>query len=166
MMIGSRIALGVATALLAATAGCGTTSAAPPGQALPQLRILLSQVDAALADRHYPDARKALDALVRATTTARDTGQLSTEQADRILAAAAQLTAELPRRTPAPTVEPEPADDGEDGRANENDKKEDKGKRKPHGVSRSRTPTGRSPRPPAHARCPHCPRAEQSHVAV
>lgn len=122
-MTGSRVGLAAAAALLAATAGCGTTTVTP-GEAVPKLRTILSQVDTALAERQYADARKALDSLVRATTAARDAGQLSTEQADSILAAAAQLTADLPRPAPTPTVRSEPPDDDQ---GNGEEKKKDKG---------------------------------------
>jgi hypothetical protein len=97
-----RIARAAAAALLVVSAGCG--GPAPAGEAVPALRTHLSHVDAALADGKYAAARTALDALTRETITARAAGRLTPEQADRILAAAARLTADLP--TPPPTPKP------------------------------------------------------------
>jgi hypothetical protein len=98
----------LATVLL--LTGCG--SAPTPGEAVPALRTRLTQVDSALAEGRYGVARSALDALVRETVTARDTGRLPAAQADRILGAAARLSADLPAaapvRTPAATPTPTP----------------------------------------------------------
>jgi hypothetical protein len=113
-MTRARIVLAAAAGLLAAMTGCG--SATPPGEAVPGLRTQLSRVDAALADREYTQARRALDALTRETAAARDAGRLTDEQANRILAAAARLAADLPAQAPVPhptiTVEvPQQRDD-------------------------------------------------------
>jgi hypothetical protein len=126
-MTRARIVLTAAAMVLAATAGCGT--ATPPGEAVPGLRTQLSRVDAALADREYAQARRALDALTRETAAARDTGLLSAEQANRILAAAARLAADLPAQAPVPhptvTVKV-PQQGGEKGQERpQSDKKDD-----------------------------------------
>jgi hypothetical protein len=103
-----RIVPALAAALLAAAVACGSIT--PAGDSIPALRTQLSRVDAALADRHYTDARRALDVLTRETVAARAAGRLSAEQADRILAAAARLAADLPAQAPAPqTSAPRPS---------------------------------------------------------
>ena len=67
------------------------------------LRTCLGQGDSALAEGRYGAARSALDALVRETVTARDTGRLPAARADRILGAATRLSADLPAAAPART---------------------------------------------------------------
>jgi hypothetical protein len=66
-------------------------------------------------------ARASLEALVRTTIEARATGRLSPEQADRILAATARLTADLPM--PEPTTTKPPSDQQDEKK----DKKKDEG---------------------------------------
>jgi eukaryotic-like serine/threonine-protein kinase len=75
----------------------------------PALAEQLSRVDSALVDRDYAEARTALDGLIRDTIAARDAGQIDGDQADRVMAASAQLIAALPDiptnllPTPTPT---------------------------------------------------------------
>jgi hypothetical protein len=92
--------LALASVLLLASGGCAQTM--PPGEAVPALRAHLVRIDQALADRRYGTARTLLEALVRTTADARATGRLTSEQADRILAAAARLAADLPEPSPRP----------------------------------------------------------------
>lgn len=99
------VPLAAAAALLVVLAGCG--SEVPPGEAVPELRQELSLVDDAVVAGDYGQAREALDALARATVGARESGQLTAEQADPVLAAIARLTADLPGATP-PVAEPAP----------------------------------------------------------
>lgn len=101
----------VAVALLA---GCGGGTPAAPPAALTQA---LARVDAALGAHDWGRARTALDELVRRTVLAREAGEVSAEEADRILAAAARLAAGVPSPSPAPTATRTPSaapeDDGD-----------------------------------------------------
>ncbi|HVM15880.1 MAG TPA: hypothetical protein VM287_16320, partial [Egibacteraceae bacterium] len=90
----------MAAVLLAVSVACGTQ--VPAGTSVPELRTQLSAVDGAVVAEDYAQAREALDALARTTADARDTGRLTPEQADRILAAVARLAADLPAAEPAP----------------------------------------------------------------
>lgn len=94
-----------AVVLAVALAGCG--SEVPPGEAVPELRQELSLVDEAVVAGDYGRAREALDELARRTVAARESGQLTAEQADPVLAAIARLAADLPGADPA-TPEPDP----------------------------------------------------------
>jgi hypothetical protein len=117
----------LAGVLLLASGGCADT--APPGETVPELRADLARVDEALAGQRYATARDALDALVRTTTDARATGRLTPEAADRILAAAARLAADLPQPSPTTTTVPQfGQDEGEeDGGDRKRREKKDKG---------------------------------------
>jgi hypothetical protein len=121
----------IAAAVIVAAAACGTVP--PPGQAVPALRSHLSSVNTALANNDASGARRALDALTRETSTARDAGRLTPEQADRILAAAARLAADLPPDESGPpttvTVEvPGPTGDKNQDRKKGDRKEEEKKK--------------------------------------
>lgn len=102
-----------------AACGNGTRSAAPSS-----VRSALSQVDAAVRAHDYGGARTDLDALIAHTISARDHAQLSASQAKDILAAAAQLQADLPQPapSPSPSVQPTQASPGNVG-----DKKDGRG---------------------------------------
>jgi hypothetical protein len=85
----------VALTALCLVASC--TGATSPADAVPELRAMVSQVDRAIVDGRHAQARMLLDGLVDATIAARDDGELDAARADRILAAAAELLAALPR---------------------------------------------------------------------
>ena len=108
----ARIGPGLAGVLLATTACAGPT---PAGESVPALRDRLDRVDAALADADYGQARRDLAALTAQAQQAEDAGRLTTEQADRIVAAAARLVAGLPAPAPAPSTSTPPAPDPDDG---------------------------------------------------
>jgi outer membrane biosynthesis protein TonB len=94
-------------------AGCGGDSASTPAEAVPELGQTLGEVDDALADRRFRQARRHLHALVATTVEARDAGALEAAEADRILAAVARLLSELPEPRPAPPEE-EPEEPAEE----------------------------------------------------
>lgn len=94
---------GLATAAALAVSACGSQPAA--GEAAPAVRAALTRLDDAVADERYRKARAALRELVQATIEARRTGQLTPEQADRILAAATRVGASLPKPPPQPVIE-------------------------------------------------------------
>lgn len=97
--------------LLAGLVGCGGGQAAAPAG----VRSALARVDAAVGARDYAGARVALDALVRQTLAARQRGELSRAQADRVLAAATRLGVDLPAPAPIATVSPQPTSTGGHG---------------------------------------------------
>src|SRR3954451_6592734 len=104
-MIRPRLVV-AAAAVLAATA-CGAP--APPGELVPALRTQLTQVDQAITAGDYTQARDDLDALAAQTATARDEGRITTDQADRILAAIPRVAANLPEpASPTPATQPAP----------------------------------------------------------
>jgi hypothetical protein len=76
-------------------------AADPPGSAL---STQLGRVDAALAARHYPAARHALDALVSRAEAEQRSGDLSSTEATRISTAAGRLLALLPGTTTVVTT--------------------------------------------------------------
>lgn len=97
---------GLLTALL--VSACGGAGSA--GEAAPEVSQRLDQVDAAVAAGDLAAAREATEALVRATKQAEAAGDLTAEQADRILAAATQLLDGLRTGTPPSSPEdPTPA---------------------------------------------------------
>lgn len=99
--------------LTVAACGNGTRSATPSS-----VRSALSQVDAAVRAHDYGGARTDLDALIARTIAARDQAQISPSQAKDILAAAAQLRADLPQPTPTPSpvaAQPTQPNTGNDG---------------------------------------------------
>ena len=79
---------------------------------VPALAEQLSRVDSALVDHDYAEARAALDALIRDTIAARDAGQLSGDQANRVMAASAQLSADMPASFTNPLPTPTPTERG------------------------------------------------------
>lgn len=99
-------------------AGCGASTR--PADDVPALAAGLERVDAAIVSGRYDQARNRLTRLVGVTTSAREAGELEQPEADRILAAVAELMSALPAEqadapapsepaTSAPPVEP-PAD--------------------------------------------------------
>jgi len=114
-----RTRLPVAAAVVVMTvAACGddASSAAPSS-----VRSALSQVDAAVRAHDYGGARTDLDALVAHTIAARDHAQMSASQAKDILAAAAQLRADLPQPAPSPSPTVEPTQPNPDNGGDKND---------------------------------------------
>ncbi len=114
-----RSLVGAAMTLLL-VAGCADQPS--PADAVPRLGRTLSEVDRAIVEQRFRQARTSLNELVRATVTAREAGDLESAEADAILASAARLLSALPRRraqeaspaSPEPSTEqPEPADGGE-----------------------------------------------------
>jgi hypothetical protein len=102
-------AAGLAAALL--LAGCSHST--PAGEQDPQVRAALSTVESAIAGHDYGQARTALDRLADRAAQDRRDGTLTDNQATRVLAAAAQLRADLPV---TPTAVPTRTDDhGDDG---------------------------------------------------
>jgi hypothetical protein len=121
-----------ASTLVLVLAGCGEGT--PPSPATPELGQILSEVDTALANRNYPRAEMALDELAAKALDAERAGEISGTEADRIVAAASNLRAQLPgggdvdapedgNTSPAP-VETSPPDDSSDG---DDDNGEDEG---------------------------------------
>lgn len=116
--------------------GCG---GAAPSDDVPELSDELSRVDTAIAEREYRKARRHLNDLVRTTVESRESGDLGTDQADRILAAAARLMSALPRSrpkpaptapaTPAETPEEKPDEEKEEEKKDEEEKDEKKGEK-------------------------------------
>lgn len=97
-----RCAASCAGVLLAALALVSCGDQPPAAVTVPGLTDSLTEVDAAVADKRYRAARRALARLTATTLEARRTGELGQDQADRILAAAARLEHELPTPPPAP----------------------------------------------------------------
>jgi outer membrane biosynthesis protein TonB len=118
------------------TAGCGSDST--PADAAPELAEQLARVDRAVATGEERQIRERVDGLVAATESARESGRLDDEQADRILAAADALLAQLPAEEPTtespppppspPTLSPSPDED--DGDEAEAEKEREKAKKK------------------------------------
>jgi len=108
--------LGVVAAVV--TAAFLTSCGEAQTSATPEIRQDLQQVDAALAQQHFVQAREQLQSLVDATVKARDAGRIESQQAADILAAAAHVatgirverSSQIPTTTPRPTVT-----DGEGG---------------------------------------------------
>ena len=127
-------------ALLVALAACGT---APAAEDVPGLADQLAEVDAAIADEDYAAARKAVDALASTAARARVSGDLTREQADRVLEAATAVLEALPEEAaeddaddesdglpvPSPTAVLQDDDEDDDsGGDDESGKGEDKSK--------------------------------------
>jgi hypothetical protein len=93
-----------ATASAASHAPAGTTARLQQpledlhsvADAGPALSGALGRVDAAVVGKQWGRARERLNELVRTTISERDVGNLTSQQADAIQAAAARLGAELP----------------------------------------------------------------------
>jgi ribosomal protein S20 len=75
-------------------AGCGSDE--PPGKAVPALSDRLDKVDAAIQAGDYDKARAAVHQLVSDTAHAEVDGDISSDQADRILESARSVLAALP----------------------------------------------------------------------
>jgi hypothetical protein len=89
-------AAGVAMAAsVLALSGCGGGGQSAPVDQQPRLAALLGDVDDAITAGHFVNARRSLNALVRETESARQTGGLDDVAADQVLAAATQLQTQL-----------------------------------------------------------------------
>ena len=104
-----RLVTAVVVAVL--LGGCGGSSA--PVDDVPALESALARVDDAIVDGRYDDARDELDELVATTSSARRSGDLDGSEADRILAAAAEVMSVLPAEEGGPAEEPEPVEEPE-----------------------------------------------------
>lgn len=114
-----RIGVALAGVLTLVAGACGGPT--PAGETVPALRDRLERVDAALAQGELVRARQALEALTAEARRAEDAGRLSSDQVDRILAAAARLEADLPEAappTPSATTPPDPGDEDNSGPGN------------------------------------------------
>lgn len=89
--------LAVVVALLG-VAGCADDE--PPGRTVPELATQLDRVDAAIEEGDLDRARKATRRIVARTAVALADGDLTDDQADRIIEAAEALLAELPEDEP------------------------------------------------------------------
>ena len=106
-MRAARVALVLAVALV--LVGCAEKA---PSESVPELADRLEQVDAAIAADQPAMARAAVDDLVKGATRARMNGEITAEQADEILRAAAELLRRLGSGGDGPTAEPtEPAEE-------------------------------------------------------
>jgi hypothetical protein len=125
------VALAVALVLV----GCAEQA---PSESVPELADRLEQVDAAIADGQPAMARAAVDDLVTEATRARMDGEITADQADEILRAAAELLRRLrsggdqptpeptgPTESTTPEAPPEPEPD--EGDEDEKDEKDEKG---------------------------------------
>lgn len=139
-MRAGRTRAGAAVVALAFSAavltGCGDQQT--PGDRAPGLEDALVQVETALADGETEQARTQLGAIVDQARDAKDSGTLTSAEADAIIVAATELLDQLPD-PPAPSPTPPPVDeDDEDekpekkGREDKDDKgkKDDRGKGK------------------------------------
>lgn len=126
-------ALVVAAALL--LGGCGSEEPQPSAaEQVPALAERLESIDALVADHKPQRARAQLEALVDEVMTAREAGDLTALEADRIIAAATALIRALPEPEPepVPTVTVTPVtppdrgdDDGGKGKGKGRDEKDD-----------------------------------------
>ena len=115
-----RLAAGVLLAL-GVLAGCGQHTTA--GQAAPPVKAALSQVENAVAAHQYTVARRALNTLTQQTMAAQQSGAISAEQADSILAAAARVRSDLPPAPPVPSTTP--SEEGGGGKSKDHNKEHD-----------------------------------------
>jgi hypothetical protein len=91
---------------------CGEDEPTPPGERVPQLAAQLDAIDTALSARDFTRAERELTALI-ASNRARAGDELDDQEADRILAAVAQLLATLPGST-VEVEEPELSEEGDE----------------------------------------------------
>jgi hypothetical protein len=103
-----------AAVVVGGATGCGQTT---PADTAPGITQQLARVDAAIAAGNSAQARSALEGLIDETNDAQAAGDLSSDQAQPIIAAAQDLLALLPAGpTPTPSETPsqdsEPADEG------------------------------------------------------
>jgi hypothetical protein len=108
-LAGRRRCASVIAAVLVFTAGCAGSQQQQPSAAeqVPQLVVVLHRVDSALAAHRFGAARQQLKKLKAEVIEARDTGDLRTADAERVLAAISRLLALIPA-SPGPPDAPEP----------------------------------------------------------
>lgn len=118
----------VFTVALLTPVGAGCAEEQPSAAAaVPELATTLEEIDDALVAGRLVRARRLLDELIETANEARDSGELGSDEADRVLAAAARLLAQLPEpQVRASATEPE---DDESGGAdgNQSDAEDDTG---------------------------------------
>jgi hypothetical protein len=90
-------------------AGCGGEPSTP-GEKVPELAETLDDLDTALADEQYDEARVYLAQMRRTTLSAREDGELDRAEARRVLDAVQALLAKVPepREEPEPSPTPSP----------------------------------------------------------
>jgi hypothetical protein len=151
----SRARFAALAVIAVVAAGCGTDEA--PADAAPELAERLERVDRAVTSGDEAQIRERVESLVDATESAQTAGQLDEDQADRILAAADALLAQLPDErpepespassspaSPTPEVEEDEGDEGEDDGdhggegSGESGSGHDKDKGKGHGKSKGK----------------------------
>jgi len=101
----SRLIVSLAL-LVVVTAGCGSDSA--PAEAAPELADRLAAVDRSVTTGDEARIRSEVEALIAATEAAGDSGRISDEQAEQIVAAADGLLARLPTEESSPSPSPSP----------------------------------------------------------
>lgn len=101
----AALAGGVVVGLLAT--GCGTDHQAADASQVSAVSTQLGRVDDALAAHRYVAARRALQSLVAETRALQKSGDLSDQEAARILTAARRLLGMLPEATPSLDLEPQ-----------------------------------------------------------
>ncbi|HXH80165.1 hypothetical protein [Nocardioides sp.] len=85
----------LAAALATGPTACGKEES-PPSEQVPALARQLDKVDEAVEAGQYERARAAVEELVATTAQAQVTGELSSEQAERIFASAQSVLENLP----------------------------------------------------------------------
>lgn len=140
----ARLKAGAAAAcLVLAACGSGTT----PAEEVPELAEGLQQVDEALAAEDFDRAEEELATLVDLADAAHEDGELDAVEADRIVAAAQRLSAQLPEPPvepvePAQPVEPEAEIEEEDEPGNEDEDEGDESEPE-KGPEESKQPSGK-----------------------
>lgn len=103
-----RVALAgvVVTALTGVLGACGGETS--PLDDVPALGERLDEVDAAVVDERYGEARRALTEMTTLTEGARESGDLDADEADEVLAAVREMLDALPEVATEPTGPTEP----------------------------------------------------------
>lgn len=105
---GARPGVVLVVLLLIAVTGCAAGS---PAQSAPELASALDRVDSAVVSGRSAAIEEAVNALILATRQAQGEGRIDLAEADRIVAAAENVLAQLPDDAPrspesSPSVEP------------------------------------------------------------
>lgn len=106
-MTGPGLLAALAASACLAT-GCGAAATLTAGSQAPALDASLVKVDSSLEHGRYPIARSTLFTLINEARAAERAGSISTATAARIIHAARELLASLPRTAPAATPAPLP----------------------------------------------------------
>lgn len=126
-------ALLIGALLITSPTACGQD--ATTSEQVPELAALLEQVDAAVVAGDDARTRQRVDALMAATREARDSGDLDSAQADKILTAATALLNGLPPNPPSseesssPVPEPQETDTTQPDKHHEHGKGKGKGRK-------------------------------------